>query len=293
MRGKKTGALLVALAVAVLLSSCGEKETGSVLSAYDYGYQAGEADEIAFEKPGADIRGICGNVLFFAQEASSSVMRYFAANLQTAEIGTIGDTPTNPAWGTDAGEPVQVGDLYYLAEAEEGFFDKYVRDFEVFGDYILLSNSLEMALYRLTEDGVQLAAKSGWPYEGGERTAFYPAESVTPQNGKALFCAHHFFWILDAEQGKVMVLPVPGLKVGSGDYCKSVFTDGKNVVYSIYHSGLPNRFTEYRIIPWADLEHGVSQTISLEPGKTADLGAYSYCERFEKEEDADPRETTW
>lgn len=52
MRGKKTGALLVALAVAVLLSSCGEKETGSVLSAYDYGYQAGEADEIAFEKPG-------------------------------------------------------------------------------------------------------------------------------------------------------------------------------------------------------------------------------------------------
>ena len=68
-----------------------------------------------------------------------------------------------------------------------------------------------------------------------------------------------------------MVLPVPGLKVGSGDYCKSVFTDGKNVVYSIYHSGLPNRFTEYRIIPWADLEHGVSQTISLEPGKAADL----------------------
>ena len=48
-------------------------------------------------------------------------MRYFAANLQTAEIGTIGDTPTNPAWGTDAGEPVQVGDSYYLAEAEEGF----------------------------------------------------------------------------------------------------------------------------------------------------------------------------
>ena len=33
MRGKKTGALLVALAVAVLLSSRGEKETGSVLSA--------------------------------------------------------------------------------------------------------------------------------------------------------------------------------------------------------------------------------------------------------------------
>ena len=215
MRGKKTGALLVALAVAVLLSSRGEKETGSVLSAYDYGYQAGEADEIAFEKP--------GDVLFFAQEASSSVMRYFAANLQTAEIGTIGDTPTNPAWGTDAGEPVQVGDWYYLAEAVEGFFDKYVRAFEVFGDYILLSISLEMALYRLTEDGVQLVAKSGWPYEGGERTAFYPAESVTPQNGKALFCAHHFFWILDAEQGKVMVLPVPGLKVGSGDYCKSVF----------------------------------------------------------------------
>lgn len=223
MRGKKTGALLVALAVAVLLSSRGEKETGSVLSAYDYGYQAGEADEIACEKPGADIRGICGDVLFFAQEASSSVMRYFAANLQTAEIGTIGDTPTNPAWGTDAGEPVQVGDSYYLAEAEEGFFDKYVRAFEVFGDYILLSNSLEMALYRLTEDGVQLVVKSGWTYEGGERTAFYPAESVTPQNGKALFCAHHFFWILDAEQGKVMVLPVPGLKVGSGDYCKSVF----------------------------------------------------------------------
>lgn len=99
MRGKKTGALLVALAVTVLLSSRGEKETGSVLSAYDYGYQAGEADEIALEKPGADIRGICGDVLFFAQEASSSVMRYFAANLQTAEIGTIGDTPTNPAWG--------------------------------------------------------------------------------------------------------------------------------------------------------------------------------------------------
>ena len=83
MRGKKTGALLVALAVAVLLSSRGEKETGSVLSAYDYGYQAGEADEIALEKPGADIRGICGDVLFFAQEASSSVMRYFAEPLAT------------------------------------------------------------------------------------------------------------------------------------------------------------------------------------------------------------------
>lgn len=162
---------------------------------------------------------------------------------------------------------MQVGDSYYLAEAEEGFFDKYVRDFEVFGDYILLSNSLEMALYRLTEDGVQLVAKSGWPYEGGERTAFYPAESVTPQNGKALFCAHHFFWILDAEQGKVMVLPVPGLKVGSGDYCKSVFTDGKKSFTVFITPVCRTCFTEYRIIPWADLEHGVSQTISLEPGK--------------------------
>ena len=40
----KAGVLLaVAWAVTVLLSSCGEKETGPVLSAYDYGHQAGEA----------------------------------------------------------------------------------------------------------------------------------------------------------------------------------------------------------------------------------------------------------
>ena len=72
MRGKKTGALLVALAVAVLLSSRGEKETGSVLSAYDYRYQAGE---IALEKPGANIRGICGCLLY------TSYLSYFASSL--------------------------------------------------------------------------------------------------------------------------------------------------------------------------------------------------------------------
>ena len=111
----KAGVLLaVAWAVTVLLSSCGEKETGPVLSAYDYGHQAGEEDEIVFENTGADIRGIRGDVLFFAQEASSSVMRYFAANLQTAEIGVIGDTPSDAAWGIGAGQPVQVGDSYYL-----------------------------------------------------------------------------------------------------------------------------------------------------------------------------------
>lgn len=428
----KAGVLLaVAWAVTVLLSSCGEKETGPVLSAYDYGHQAGEEDEIVFENTGADIRGIRGDVLFFAQEASSSVMRYFAANLQTAEIGVIGDTPSDAAWGIGAGQPVQVGDSYYLvgtgrlkgkgviyrfslekqgmtaciaekgvaysdlaeqdgklyywaretreshandpvwiddtvacydpaseettvliekknegqnpfcigamaaangkiyvlaqewkwtqadngkwrrgwllevydlsgrlvqkvpmAEAEEGFFDKFVRDFQVFGDYVLLSNSLEMALYRLTGDDAQLVAKSGWPYEEAEKmTPFSPAQSTVPQNGRALFCAHHFFWILDAAQEQVMILPVPGLEDGSGSYCNSVFTDGKNVVYSIYHAGLPNRFTEYRILPWDDLEHSVSQTISLEPGKVVDLGPYSYCERFEKAEAADPRET--
>ena len=158
--------------------------------------------QIRFPNRGRIFEGIRGDVLFFAQAASSPVTRYFAANLQTAEIGTIGDTPTNPAWGTDAGEPVQVGDSYYLAEAEEGFFDKYVRDFEVFGDYILLSNSLEMALYRLTEDGVQLVAKSGWPYEGGERTAFYPAESVTPQNGKRVVLRPPFFLDFGCGAGK-------------------------------------------------------------------------------------------
>lgn len=111
----KAGVLLaVAWAVTVLLSSCGEKETGPVLSAYDYGHQAGEEDEIVFENTGADIRGIRGDVLFFAQEASSSVTRYFAANPQTAEIGVIGDTPSDAAWGIGAGQPVQVGDSYYL-----------------------------------------------------------------------------------------------------------------------------------------------------------------------------------
>ena len=102
----KAGVLLaVAWAVTVLLSSCGEKETGPVLSAYDYGHQAGEEDEIVFENTGADIRGIRGDVLFFAQEASSSVTRYFAANLQTAEIGVIGDTPSDAAWGIAQDSP--------------------------------------------------------------------------------------------------------------------------------------------------------------------------------------------
>ncbi len=106
----KAGVLLaVAWAVTVLLSSCGEKETGPVLSAYDCGHQAGKEDEIVFENTGANIRGIRGDVLFFAQEASSSVTRYFAANLQTAEIGVIGDTPSDAAWGIGAGQPVQVG----------------------------------------------------------------------------------------------------------------------------------------------------------------------------------------
>ena len=42
--------------------------------------------------------------------------RYFAANLQTAEIGVIGDIPSDAAWGIDAGQPVQVGDSYYWSE---------------------------------------------------------------------------------------------------------------------------------------------------------------------------------
>ena len=107
-----------------------------------------------------------------------------------------------------------------------------------------------MALYRLTGDDAQLVAKSGWPDEEAEKvTPFSPAQSTVPQNDRALFCAHHFFWILDAAQEQVMILPVPGLEDGSGSYCNSVFTDGKNVVYSIYHAGLPKRITEYRILP--------------------------------------------
>lgn len=42
------------------------------------------------------------------------------------------------------------------------------------------------------------------------------------------------------------------------------------------------------MVAWADLEHSVSQTIALEPERAADLGPYSYCERFEKAEAADP-----
>ena len=65
MRGKKDGCAAGGLGSCGTAEQLRRKKTGSVLSAYDYGYQAGEADEIAFEKPGADIRGICGNVLFF------------------------------------------------------------------------------------------------------------------------------------------------------------------------------------------------------------------------------------
>ena len=60
------------------------------------------------------MEGSAAMYCFFAQEASSSVTRYFAANLQTAEIGVIGDIPSDAAWGIDAGQPVQVGDSYYL-----------------------------------------------------------------------------------------------------------------------------------------------------------------------------------
>jgi len=92
-------------AVLLLTFSACKKETASqpVLSQWDYFYSPAETEQIDFRNDEVVLVGIQGDVLVFKQKISTTMWRFFAANLQTGEIGTIGEQPGLGNWTTLGG----------------------------------------------------------------------------------------------------------------------------------------------------------------------------------------------
>lgn len=92
-------------AVLLLTFSACKKETAPqpVLSKWDFSYSPAETEQIDFRNDEVVLVGIQGDVLVFKQKISTTMWRFFAANLQTGEIGTIGEQTGLGNWTTLGG----------------------------------------------------------------------------------------------------------------------------------------------------------------------------------------------